>query len=286
MHPERRHGWTSLAPLLALLLIACGVPKKQLDAQTRKADEAEKARKLAADGVERCQKDRDTDRQELATRRKEATEAGEKATRAEQNLETVKKDFATKLQASQEEVDKLAQARLEAEKQANLLTELTSKFRALIDAKQLSLKLVHGRMVLKLRSSVLFGSASADLSNAGKTALKNVAKALKEIKGNHFQVAGHTDNNPIKSAKFPSNWELSTARSVAVVKFLQEEGVPPENLSAAGFAAGQPVYSNSFKGGRQANRRIEISLLPAITKKILDAPAAPAKGDARPRPRK
>jgi chemotaxis protein MotB len=95
-------------------------------------------------------------------------------------------------------------------------------------------------------------------------------------------VAGHTDDNPIKSAKFPSNWELSAARSVAVVKFLQDEGVPPGNLSAAGFAAFQPVYSNKFKGGRQGNRRIEITLLPAIPSQLVqETPKAPAPSKPR-----
>jgi chemotaxis protein MotB len=274
---SRNLGWTWLLLLAGLLQAACGVPKKKFDAQTKEADEAKKQQKLADERAARSLKDLDAVKTELETRRKESTSATERATRADQTLETLKKEFATRIQASQEDVERLSKAHLEAEDQAKLLKKLTDRFQALIDAKQLQLKIVHGRMVLKLRSAVLFSTASADLQNAGKRTLKDIAKALKEIKDNHFQVAGHTDDNPIKSAKFPSNWELSTARGVAVVKFLQEEGVNGANLSAAGFAHFQPVFANSFKAGRQYNRRIEITLLPAIPSQLVkESPKAPA----------
>jgi len=100
------------------------------------------------------------------------------------------------------------------------------------------------------------------------------------VQGRRFVVEGHTDNLPIQTKEFPSNWELSTARAVVVVKLLVAERVRPAVLSAAGYAEFDPVGNNTGAGGRAKNRRIEIILLPNIEEliKIPDLkPAADAK---------
>jgi len=84
------------------------------------------------------------------------------------------------------------------------------------------------------------------------------------IEGRDLQIAGHTDNVPISTRRFPSNWELSTARAVHVARFLIEHEVPQQRLSAAGYADTQPVASNESGEGRQQNRRIEIVLMPHL----------------------
>jgi chemotaxis protein MotB len=84
------------------------------------------------------------------------------------------------------------------------------------------------------------------------------------LTGRKFQVAGHTDNVPIDRAKFASNWELSTARAVAVVHFLVAHGVPAEALSAAGYGEFAPLVANDSAEHKAKNRRIEISLVPAM----------------------
>jgi chemotaxis protein MotB len=119
-------------------------------------------------------------------------------------------------------------------------------------------------MVVELAENILFDSGKSDLKAEGKTALTEVASVLASIAGREFQVTGHTDNVPIKSAKFPSNWELSTARAVTVTRYLSENGVPAERVSAAGFAETQPVASNDTPEGRAQNRRIEIVLMPNL----------------------
>jgi chemotaxis protein MotB len=86
---------------------------------------------------------------------------------------------------------------------------------------------------------------------------------LKQIANRDFQVAGHTDNIPVRG-RFPSNWELSTARAVTVSRFLQGQGVDPAHLSAAGYAEFQPAADNGTPEGRQQNRRIEIVLMPSL----------------------
>jgi chemotaxis protein MotB len=73
-------------------------------------------------------------------------------------------------------------------------------------------------------------------------------------------VDGHTDNIPIHTSRFPSNWELSTARAISVVKFLIEKGIPPERLAATGFGEYQPIDPRNDEIGRRRNRRIELKL--------------------------
>jgi chemotaxis protein MotB len=119
-------------------------------------------------------------------------------------------------------------------------------------------------MVVELAENILFDSGKSDLKKEGQEALTEVAAVLSSIPNRDFQIAGHTDDIPIKSAKFPSNWELSTARAVEVTRYLSTKGVDPSRLSAAGYAETQPVASNADTEGRKQNRRIEIVLMPNL----------------------
>ena len=118
------------------------------------------------------------------------------------------------------------------------------------------------------QSEVLFPSGSADVSPAGRQQLGDLAKTLLAISSQIpadldwvLRVDGHTDANPIKSSRFPSNWELSSARATAVVNFLISQGIPPERLVAAGFAQYQPIDAAAADPEALArNRRIEIKL--------------------------
>jgi len=154
--------------------------------------------------------------------------------------------------------EKQAQTRLA------VFTEMINKFKAMIDSGKLRVRVVRGRMVVELAENILFDSGRSDLKKEGQEALTQVAAVLASIANRDFQVAGHTDNIPIKSAKFPSNWELSTARAVVVTKWLAEQGVDPTRVSAAGYADTQPVASNGDAEGRKQNRRIEIVLMPNL----------------------
>ena len=154
--------------------------------------------------------------------------------------------------------EKQAQARLA------VFTEMLNKFKAMIDSGKLRVRVVRGRMVVELSENILFDSGRATLKKGGEEALAEVAGVLASIPNRDFQIAGHTDNIPIKSRRFPSNWELSTARAVEVTKFLAEHGVDPARLSAAGYADTQPVASNAEPEGRAQNRRIEIVLMPNL----------------------
>ncbi len=179
----------------------------------------------------------------------------------------------TRLQAERSKVanelalaeDQLAEMeRKRAAEQARLATfrKMLEQFQAMIDSGQIEVKIERGRMVVKMASAILFGSGSTTLKEEGKTVIAEVSAVLTGIEGRSFQVEGHTDDQPMNSARYPSNWELSAARATEVVKFMVDNGMPPERISGAGYAEFMPVSSNEDKDGRALNRRIEIVLLP------------------------
>jgi chemotaxis protein MotB len=94
--------------------------------------------------------------------------------------------------------------------------------------------------------------------------LGQVASVLATLKDRHFQISGHTDNEPIRYSAFESNWELSTVRALQVVKVLTENGMAPAMLSAAGYGEFDPVAENDTAEHKAKNRRIEIALQPNI----------------------
>ena len=113
---------------------------------------------------------------------------------------------------------------------------------------------------------ILFDSGSVEINTRGKELLIIMAGSLKESENQEILVEGHTDDVPLKASlrkRFPSNWELSTARAAAVARFLhQAGGIEPEKLSARGYSFYRPVASNETEKGRHQNRRIEIILAP------------------------
>lgn len=174
--------------------------------------------------------------------------------------------------ALKESTDRLQQAllelnkrKVEAEKRVAEFRSLLAKFKNLIDAGKLQVKLIDGRMVLVLPTDVLFDSGSAKLSKEGVQAIKDVTAVLKTLQKRRFQVEGHTDNVPIKTAQYPSNWELSAARALGVVKAMTEAGMSGEALSAAGYGEYRPIARNENDAGKRENRRIEIVLVPDLS---------------------
>lgn len=127
------------------------------------------------------------------------------------------------------------------------------------------IRVVGDRFVFQ--SEVLFSPANADLSDNAKKQLLPVAQALKEISSKIppdlnwvLRVDGHTDKRPITTAQFPSNWELSTARAISVVRFFIDQGIPANRLVAAGFGENQPLDPRDSEDAYRRNRRIELKL--------------------------
>jgi chemotaxis protein MotB len=118
-----------------------------------------------------------------------------------------------------------------------------------------------GLVVRVLTDKLLFESGQATLQAAGDPLLEEVATLLNVDKSHPITVEGNTDNQPIATSQFPSNWELSTARATTVVRFLIAHGVSAGRLAAAGYAALHPVDSNANATGRARNRRVDIVLM-------------------------
>jgi len=176
---------------------------------------------------------------------------------------------------------KLEAAKAELEKKSGEYEQLASALRGEIEAGRVELMELRGKTTVKMKDKILFASGSATLGAEGRDALRKVAEALRGFKAKTLRVEGHTDNVPTSaSGPFPSNWELSTARALAVVHFLQEGGVDPTRISGAGYSEYQPIAANDTPEGRSLNRRIEIVLVPL--EGAAAAPAAPAQPPAAP----
>ncbi len=115
-------------------------------------------------------------------------------------------------------------------------------------------------IMVEINASTLFPSGDATLQPNSAQALAAVAEVLSQI-DNPIQVEGHTDNIPIRSLAYPSNWELSSARAGSVVRLLTEAGVPPGRMVAIGYADNKPVDTNANPDGRARNRRVNVLIL-------------------------
>jgi chemotaxis protein MotB len=189
--------------------------------------------------------------------------------------------------------DKLAESQirfteLEKEKNAAVQTHqsLEDEMRAALESKDVTISQLQGKLTVNILDRILFDSGEADLKPTGEGVLRKVAAILAQHPKLQIHVIGHTDNVPIRAharSRFPSNWELSTARATAAVRFLTENaGVDPRRLGAVGYGEFRPVADNATPEGRARNRRIAITVL---SEELAGADAAPAAAPKSPAPR-
>jgi len=114
-------------------------------------------------------------------------------------------------------------------------------------------------ITLRIDNNLLFSSGQASLTPRGQRVLQDLMETLETFDG-RISVEGHTDNIPISTNRFPSNWELSTGRATSVLRYLADAGLPETRLRAIGYADTQPLESNDTPRGRAANRRVELLL--------------------------
>ena len=149
--------------------------------------------------------------------------------------------------------------------------------RAALESKDVTISRLQGKLTVNILDRILFDSGEADLKPDGAAVLRKVAGILDEHTNLQIHVVGHTDNVPIRPGarnRFASNWELSTARATAAVRFLVEKaGVDPRRLGAVGYGEFRPVADNSTAEGRARNRRIAITIL---SDEMAGSDAAPA----------
>jgi chemotaxis protein MotB len=133
-----------------------------------------------------------------------------------------------------------------------------------IKRSEVALRMEPDGLIISLREIGFFGSGSAQIKPQAMGAVHRVAEFL-QGRNCSLRIEGHTDNVPIHTASFASNWELSTARATELVKLLIEvEGFAPERLSAAGYGEFHPVAENSSAAGQQLNRRVDIVVVPQV----------------------
>lgn len=251
--------------------------------RAREAREAELGRQLTdaesgAQALEQKLSDLSTSDHNLQAKLDEGTAINEQLRAELERLGTnvdamlqEKGTMAKALDDAKARLDELRKAQAAADVRARLFRQFIQKLKGMIDAGQLRVATRAGRLVIQLPNDVLFDSGQTALKPAGVAALSQLAKVLGTVQGRAFQVAGHTDNVPIQTSRFRSNWELSTARAVEVVHALVTRGVAPNELSAAGYGEFDPIASNAAPDGRAKNRRIEITLQPNLDE-IVSAP--------------
>jgi chemotaxis protein MotB len=254
--PARPVPWILLLVALLTLGAVVYLGKQDLDAERRAA---EGARQAVEDLTARL---REQERRSQAAEGLLATKETENAALLAQN-ETLGQDLASK----EAELAKLKTTQDALQKQ---LQEEIGKG-------EIVLSNAAGRLQVDLVDKVLFASGEAQLSPRGEAVLARIGPVLAQAEGRSIQVSGHTDNSPISerlAEQYPTNWELSVARAVNVVRFLSEKaGVPAKRLVATGHSQFRPVSGNATPKGRARNRRIELLLVPELE-------ARPAKLEA------
>ena len=196
-----------------------------------------------------------------------ALEAAHKA--AEQTaiqVATVKAELEAAKADTAELTEKLAEAEKEMATASKTKITLEEEMRTALQSKDITISQLQGKLTVNILDHVLFDSGEGALKTEGQEVLRRLAAVLAAHTNRALHVIGHTDNVPIRASarsRFASNWELSTARATAAVRFLHEQaGVNPKQLGALGYGEFHPVADNATPEGRAKNRRIAVVILP------------------------
>ncbi len=230
-------SWVLL--LAVSLMLTAGCKKDELRAKDARIAELEASGQATGTSLTQCKKDK-------------------------ANLDKLVKGYTGEINAMEAALAEAAAREARAAKRLAEYNSMLKQLKSMIDSGKLKVRIVRNKMVIELPEAVLFASGSAKLKTEGVRVLAELGPVLASIKGRDFQVGGHTDNKPIRTKRFPSNWELSGARALDVGKLLVEYGVPATRLSAAAYGDTQPVADNDTPEGRALNRRIEIALQPNL----------------------
>lgn len=188
------------------------------------------------------------------------------------DLLTLRNELSVQVQAKEEELAKLQ----------GTYKELEAKMKEEIAKGDVRLSQTGGRIKVDLVDKILFDVGDASITSRGEEVLSRVGAVLVNVADKKIQVSGHTDDQPISDrlrGRYPTNWELASARASNVVRFLEEKAhVPGRRLVAAAYGPWEPISSNRTTTGRARNRRIEIVLTPALAPAPIDKVATqPAK---------
>lgn len=139
--------------------------------------------------------------------------------------------------------------------------QVEEKFRGLNKLQDIQTEITERGLVIHIMESVLFRTGSADLEPRAMDVLDLISETIKYLP-NHIRIEGHTDDRPIQTNVYPSNWELSSARATEVVRFyVENHAIPPDRISALGYGEFRPVRPNNSIENRARNRRVDIVIL-------------------------
>ena len=256
-HAQRGRAFMPWLVTVLVVLLAGGVLYLAYRNSEQAQAQADAARKEAEAAATRA---RDAEAAKLAAEQKLAAADAERARLAAEK-DALSTEKAQLTQTVQEQEAELAKLKATYE-------DLEDKMKAEIAEGAIKLSQNEGRIQVDLVDKVLFDSGDASISARGQGVLKRLGGVLSKVEDKSIQVSGHTDDSPPSQklqATFPTNWELSVARAVNVVRFLQDSGgVPARRLVAAGYGEMRPVSGNATPQGRARNRRIEILLMPDL----------------------
>lgn len=266
-----------LAWVLGAAVVGCGYSEDEWQAQLQKYDHLSsqyqseksahaKTRKALAEQKKRAANlKRDLDKMgvDLGDLNAQLQQTGSEKKALAQNLEELKKALA-EYKARADQLERIKQ-------RFELLRDKLKKLTNL----GLKVEIRRNRMVIRLPGDVLFASGRDDLKNEGKQVLNLVAEVIRndaQLSKRFFQVAGHTDNKPLKGGQFGDNWGLSVMRAREVLLYLVATtdtkggggGLSGERLHAAGYGETDAIADNKTDDGRQANRRVELVIMPDV----------------------
>jgi chemotaxis protein MotB len=190
--------------------------------------------------------------------------------------------FADTATVTRKEAEEIARTRSEAQALDTLAENVSAAMSDLIKANLVVVRRKGTTIEVEIRTDILFPSGSATLSPTAVGVISKLSQTLAPLP-NPVRVEGHTDSEPIDTTAFPSNWELSSARAASVVHLIANRGIDPARLSVIGRAQYSPAQSNATATGRNANRRVLISILPPGKPdpgSTSDAPAQPPASSA------
>jgi chemotaxis protein MotB len=265
------HSKWLVLTLVALSAVGCGYSEDEWQAQLAKYGQLNSScQKTEAD----LQSQLDQAKQRVADLTAKLQAMGVNV----EQLSTEKQQLSANLSDTQRALEeyKARAAQLEAIKQR--FEQLRDKLQKLTNL-GLKVQIRHNRMVISLPGDVLFASGEDKLKTEGTTVLNAVADVIRkdqQLSARYFQIAGHTDNKPLGGGPFKDNWGLSAMRARQVLVFMIAPtdgktpggGLDPTHLHAAGYGETDPIADNTTDEGRQANRRVELVLMPDVNEML------------------
>lgn len=263
--------------LCGAFITGCGYSEDEWQAQLAKYGQLSQKQKSTEEERQKAQAELDKAQKQIADLKDQLQKMGVNLDTINQQLEqtgSTNKQLAKNVEDLQQAIKEYQERAAQLERIKQRFEQLRAKLQKLTEL-GLKVEIRRNRMVIRLPGDVLFNSGDDKLSKEGDKVLDAVADVIrndKQLAGRYFQVAGHTDNKPLKGGRFGDNWGLSAMRARQVLLYLVAPvdakdgggGLNAEHLHAAGYGDTDPVAKNDSDDGRKQNRRVELVLMPDV----------------------